>query len=168
MGTLLRGTPHLVRAREHPPYARGVEQARGHFWRRTKAEPGPRIGELLDALRDFTSDEARSRDDIAGFLEGWGRQHPDALVDGEIARQRELKWRPFLRWSALVRAPADGRWRAKAAAGLPGPPGPGPRGRRRPSGAARAGGAGRAPRRRSRRASAATCARPGPPRPRTS
>ena len=133
MGTLLRGTLHLVSAREHPAYARVVEEARGHFWRRTKAEPGPQMGELLDALLDFARAEPRGGDDIARFLEDFVKRHPDALDAGELARQRELKWRPFLRWSALVRAPADGRWGAKAPAALRGAPGP-----KRPPGARKA------------------------------
>lgn len=118
MGTLLRGTLHVVSAREHPAYAAIADAARDPFWRRTKAEPGPGIDALLDALHDHTAEKPRSGEEIAAFLEEWVADHPDALDPGEVKRQREVKWRPFLRWSALVRAPADGAWGAKAPSSL--------------------------------------------------
>ncbi len=118
MGTLLRGTLHVVSAREHAAYAAIADAARDPFWRRTKAEPGPGIDALLDALLEHTAKTPRSGEDIAAFLEKWVAGHPEALDPGEVKRQREVKWRPFLRWSALVRAPADGTWGAKAPSSL--------------------------------------------------
>jgi hypothetical protein len=117
-GTLLRGTLHLVSKREHPAYAAIGDAAREPFWRRTDAEPGPGIDALLSALLADAGKDARSGEEIAAFLDEWVSEHPDALDAGELARQRELKWRPFLRWGAFVRAPADGKWGAKAPAGL--------------------------------------------------
>jgi Winged helix DNA-binding domain len=123
-GTLLRGTLHLVSAREHPAYAAVADQARAPFWRRTDAEPGERIDALLKALLAHAAKQPRSGAEIAAFLEAWVADHPDALDPGEIKQQRKLSWRPFLRWSAFVRAPADGRWGAKAPSSLRAAPSP--------------------------------------------
>ena len=117
-GTLLRGTLHLVSAREHPAYAAIADAARAPFWRRTDAEPGPGADELLAALLEHTAKAPRTGKEIAAFLEDWIAKHPNALAEEEVAQQRALSWRPFLRWSAFVRAPADGRWGAKAPSSL--------------------------------------------------
>ena len=117
-GTLLRGTLHLVSKREHPAYAAIADAARDPFWRRTDAEPGPEAPALLSALLDYASKDARSGEQIAAFLEHWVSEHPDALDPGEVAEQRKLRWRPFLRWGAFVRAPADGTWGARAPSSL--------------------------------------------------
>jgi hypothetical protein len=103
-----------VSAREHPAYAAIADAARDPFWRRTKAEPGPGIGALLAALLEYAGKEPRSGEEIAKFLDDWVGKHPDALDAGEVKQQRTLRWRPFLRWSMFVRAPADRRWGAKA------------------------------------------------------
>jgi hypothetical protein len=117
-GTLLRGTLHLVSAREHPAYAAIADAPRDPYWRRTDAEPGPKADALLKALLAYAGKTPRSGEEIATFLEKWVADHPDALDAGEVAQQRKLKWRPFLRWSAFVRVPADGRWGAKAPSSL--------------------------------------------------
>lgn len=114
MGTLLRGTLHLVSAREHPAYAEVADTPRAPFWRRTDAEPSPEINDLLGELLAFTGEAPRSGEEIAAFAEEWVAGHPDAFDLGELEHQREYKWRPFLRWSAFVRAPADGRFGRKA------------------------------------------------------
>jgi hypothetical protein len=118
LGTLLRGTLHVVSVREHPAYAAIADAARDPFWRRTKADPGPGIDALLTALREHATESPRSGEEIAAFLEAWVADHPEALDPGEVRRQREVNWRPFLRWSVLVRAPADGTWGAKAPSSL--------------------------------------------------
>jgi hypothetical protein len=123
-GTLIRGTLHLVSAREHPAYAAVAAEARGHHWRRTEAEPGAEVRELLSELLAYAREAARSGEEIAAFVEDWVGAHPGAIDPAEVERQRELKWRPFLRWSAFVRAPADGRWGAKAPSALRSAPGP--------------------------------------------
>jgi hypothetical protein len=117
-GTLLRGTLHVVSAREHPAYAAIADEGRAPFWRRTDAEPGPDVDALLAALLDHAKKTPRSGEEIAAFLEQWIADHPDALDPGEVEHQRKYKWRPFLRWSAFVRVPADGRWGAKAPTAL--------------------------------------------------
>jgi Winged helix DNA-binding domain len=117
-GTLLRATLHLVSAREHPAYAAVAAEAAGHHWRRTDAEPGANVGALLTKLRAYAAKTPRNGEEIAAFVEEWVAAHPDALDKAEVDRQRELKWRPFQRWSALVRAPADGAWGTKAPSAL--------------------------------------------------
>ena len=117
-GTLLRATLHLVSAREHPAYAAVAAEAAGHHWRRTDDEPAGEVAQLLTKLRTYASRTPRSGEEIGAFVEKWLADHPKALSPAELARQRELKWRPFQRWSALVRAPADGAWGAKAPSSL--------------------------------------------------
>src|SRR4051795_1956719 len=117
-GTLLRATLHLVSAREHPAYAAVASEAAGHHWRRTDDEPGAEVAELLTKLQAYAKRTARATEEIGGFVEEWLTDHPKALSKAELDRQRELKWRPFQRWSAFVRAPADGAWGAKAPSAL--------------------------------------------------
>ena len=123
-GTLLRATLHLVSAREHPAYAAVAAEAAGHHWRRTDAEPGKEVAALLTKLRTYAAKTPRTGEEIGAFVEDWVAAHPDALDAAELERQRELKWRPFQRWSALVRAPADGSWGTKAPSALLGAPRP--------------------------------------------
>ncbi|HEX6619129.1 MAG TPA: winged helix DNA-binding domain-containing protein [Solirubrobacteraceae bacterium] len=117
-GTLLRATLHLVSAREHPAYAAVAAEAAGHHWRRTDDEPGAEVGQLLTKLRAYARRTPRDAEEIGAFVEQWLADHPKALSTAELERQRELKWRPFQRWSAFVRAPADGGWGAKAPSAL--------------------------------------------------
>lgn len=117
-GTLLRATLHLVSAREHPAYAAVADEAAGHHWRRTDAEPGAEVAALLKQLRAYAASTPRTGEEIAAFLEEWVAEHPDALDPTEVEAQRRYKWRPFQRWSAFVRAPADGAWGTKAPSAL--------------------------------------------------
>jgi Winged helix DNA-binding domain len=123
-GTLLRATLHLVSAREHPGYAAAAAEAAGHHWRRTDAEPGAQVRALLSKLQAYAAKTTRTGEEIAAFVEEWVAAHPGALDADEIARQRQLKWRPFQRWSAFVRAPADGGWGTKAPSALRAAPRP--------------------------------------------
>jgi hypothetical protein len=126
-GTLLRGTLHLVSTREHPDYAAVVEAATRTGWRRATKERGPHDGELQAAVAEHARDEARSPAELAEAAERWVAGHPDAIEEDEVARQRELKFKPVLRWCGLVRAPADGRWGARTPASYraaPAPPAP--------------------------------------------
>jgi hypothetical protein len=125
-GTLLRVTLHVVSAREHPAYAAVAAEGAGHHWRRTDAEPGREVAQLLTKLRAYTRKTPRSGEEIGAFVEEWVAAHPKALAKSELARQRELGWRPFQRWSGFVRAPADGAWGTKAPSALLA--GPRPRG----------------------------------------
>jgi hypothetical protein len=95
-----------------------AEEERGPHWRRTKDEPGDEVEELLTKLRAHARRTPRSADDVGAFVEDWVAEHPKALSKGEVKRQRELKWRPFQRWSAFVRVPEDGAWGAKAPSSL--------------------------------------------------
>jgi hypothetical protein len=115
-GTLLRGTLHLVSAREHPEYAAVVEAGTKVGWRRATKERGPHDGELQAAVAEAARDEPRSPGELAEAAERWVAEHPGAIEDDEVARQRELKWKPVLRWCGFVREPADGRWGAKTPA----------------------------------------------------
>jgi hypothetical protein len=117
-GTLLRATLHLVSAREHPAYAAVATEAAGHHWRRTDDEPGTEVEDLLTKLRAYAKRTPRTTEEIGAFAEEWLADHPKALSKSELDRQRELKWRPFQRWSAFVRAPVDGAWGAKAPSAL--------------------------------------------------
>jgi hypothetical protein len=118
VGTLLRATLHLVSAREHPAYAAVVAAAGSDDWRRTAAEPAAEVQHLSAQLLAFAGERARTGEEIAAFVEEWVDAHPGVIDPGEVEHQRKVKWRPFLRWSALVRAPADGKWGTKAPAAL--------------------------------------------------
>lgn len=123
-GTLLRATLHLVSAGEHAAYAAVAAEAAGHHWRRTDDEPGAEVQRLLTELRAYARRTPRSAEEIGAFVERWVADHPKALSAAELERQRELKWRPFQRWSAFVRTPADGAWGAKAPSALRAAPRP--------------------------------------------
>ena len=125
IGTLMRGTIHIVSAREHPAYA--AVAAEREDWRRTDAERTEESEQLTADLRAYAS-EPRSGEEVAAFAEEWVAEHPNALAQEEVERQRELKWRPLLRSCAFVRVPADGNWGAKAPASLLAAPPPKPRG----------------------------------------
>ncbi len=122
-GTLLRATLHLVSAREHPAYAALVAASGVDDWRRTAAPVSAEVDRLRAALLADAEHDARTGPQISAFIESWVATHPRAFPEEELQRQRDLKWRPFLRWSALVRAPADGRWGAKAPSALRAAPG---------------------------------------------
>jgi hypothetical protein len=123
VGTLVRSTLHLVSAREHPAYAAVVAAAGTDDWRRTNAEPSAEVGTLRARLLSYAGETPRTGEEIAAFIEDWVAAHPEAIDPAELEHQRAYKWRPFQRWSALVRAPADGRWGTKAPAALRAAPG---------------------------------------------
>jgi hypothetical protein len=122
-GTLLRATLHLVSAREHPAYAAVVAAAGSDDWRRTAGEPSDEVAALRGEVLGFTRETPRTGEEIATLIEAWVARHPRAIDTAELERQRAHKWRAFLRWSSLVRAPGDGRWGTKAPAALRAAPG---------------------------------------------
>jgi hypothetical protein len=124
IGTLLRNTLHLVSAREHPAYAAVVAATGADDWRRTDAPPSAEAEELRTELLRFADAAPRAGAEIAAFIEEWVETHPDAIDPRELEHQRRYTWRPFLRWSAFVRTPADGRWGTKAPAALRAAPRP--------------------------------------------
>jgi hypothetical protein len=121
IGTLLRGTIHIVSAREHPAYAAVATEVED--WRRTDAERTKDSDRLAADLRKHAR-QPRTPEEIAEFAEAWVKKHPNALAEEEVERQRELKWRPLLRSCAFVRVPADGNWAGKAPAALQAAPKP--------------------------------------------
>jgi hypothetical protein len=102
-GFLLRGTLHLVSTRDYPSYAAVVE-ASGVI------ASASGLDNLRRDLLGFAA-TPRAGTELVEFIEDWvGRRRP-ALEASELARQRSYRWRPLLRWTALVRAPEGGRWR---------------------------------------------------------
>jgi hypothetical protein len=116
VGTLLRVTLHLVSAREHPAYAAAVSGAGLDDWRRTGAAASAEVDGLRERLRSAAGDAPVSGKELADTVEAWLREHPGAIDAAEVDHQRTYAWRAMLRWSGLVRAPADGRWGSKAPA----------------------------------------------------
>jgi Winged helix DNA-binding domain len=119
VGTLLRGTIHLVSAREHGAYAAVAEAFGALDWRRVDtAEPSSAAERELPAALVAYCSEPRSGDDVVAFVEAWVDEHPGALGDEELARQRQYKWRPLRSTAAFVRAPASGGFGPRTPAGL--------------------------------------------------
>jgi hypothetical protein len=115
-GIGIRGTLHLVSARQHPAYAAIAAAAPTGSWHRAIAETTPAMGEMREALLEFAGDRPRTNEEIREFAERWVGEHPDAIDPRELEAQRSLKWRPIYRWSALRRVPGSGRWGTKAPA----------------------------------------------------
>ncbi len=112
-GIGLRGTLHLVSAREHPAYAvvaAGVTAS----WQRAIAETSPGMNELRVALLSFARTQSRTGEEIRELAEAWVAEHPGAIDEAEVDAQRAVGWRPIYRWSALTRVPGSGSWGTKA------------------------------------------------------
>src|SRR3954467_14766991 len=108
-GSLLRGTIHLVSAREHPAYAAVAEASGALDWRRVDTADAPSAAQLeLPAAVAAHCSQPRSADDVVAFAEAWVEAHPGAIGDDELARQRQYAWRPLRSTAAFVRAPAGG------------------------------------------------------------
>ena len=122
LGTSLRGTLHLVSAREWPAYAAVVRDGEGQTaWRHTKGGPSA----AADALRAAVAGAATTpvtQAELAEVAEAWVAEHPDALEPGELAEQRRHGWKRLVRWSGLTRAPVDGAWSAKTPSAFLAPP----------------------------------------------
>ncbi|HEX2162803.1 MAG TPA: crosslink repair DNA glycosylase YcaQ family protein, partial [Thermoanaerobaculia bacterium] len=108
-GTLLRGTLHVVSAREHPAYAAVTAASGADDWRRATKEAVPGGEALRREIAAFAAEAARTADELSDLLERRLAAEPDLLPVAEAERQRALRW-PLRRWSGLVRVPADGRW----------------------------------------------------------
>src|SRR3954453_10223629 len=88
-GSLLRGTIHLVSAREHPEYAAVAEASGALDWRRVGTSEAPSAAQLeLPAAVAAHCGEPRSGEDLAAFAEAWVEANPGALSEAELARQR--------------------------------------------------------------------------------
>jgi hypothetical protein len=110
VGNLLRGTLHVVSARQHPTYARVVVDSGLNDWRRTEAQQPRDLGPLRAELASFAGSAPRSAEEIVGRIEAWIAGQGPLLDEAELAHQRAYKWRPFLTSTALVKVPPDGRW----------------------------------------------------------
>jgi hypothetical protein len=106
VGINLRATLHLVSAREHPAYHAVVEASGVTDWRRTKATSSD---DLRTALLRF-ADTPRTGEEIVAFADAWVAEHPGAIAAEELEHQRQYKWRPLVRWSALTRVPESDSW----------------------------------------------------------
>jgi len=94
-GIGIRGTLHLVSARQHPAYAAIAATTTGS-WHRAIAETTPAMGDLRGALLEFAGDQPRTNEEIREFAEAWVGEHRDAIDPRELEAQRSLKWRPDL------------------------------------------------------------------------
>jgi hypothetical protein len=124
-GIGIRGTLHLVSAREHPGYAVVATEPTG-AWHRATGETTPAMDELREAVLAFATGQSRTNEELRLFAEDWVARRPGAIEEREVQAQRSVKWRPIYRWSALVRVPAGGDWGAKTPAdhrAAPIPPG---------------------------------------------
>ncbi len=122
LGPLVRGTLHIVSSGDHAQFAASLAASGVADWRRTPAPAGTEIHELRSALLAYARPKPRDQEELVQFIESWVGQHPDALDPAELSAQRSVKWRPFRSWSGLIRAPADGRWGARAPASQTAPP----------------------------------------------
>jgi Winged helix DNA-binding domain len=109
MGTLLRGTLHVVSAHEHPAYAAAVRDSGAAGWQRTGAPAPPEIDRLRADLVAHAA-TARTSDELIAFIEAWIAHHRPPLAGAELDFQRGYKWRPLIASCGLVRAPAAERW----------------------------------------------------------
>jgi hypothetical protein len=67
------------------------------------------MDDLRRELLDFAA-EPKDAAQLVEFIEGWLARRRPALDPAELEQQRRYGWRPVLRWTALTRAPVDGRW----------------------------------------------------------
>jgi hypothetical protein len=124
-GIGIRGTLHLVSAREHPAYAVVAMEPTG-MWHRAIGQTTSAMDELRGAVLACAGTQPRTNEEIREFAEDWVARHPGAIEEREVEAQRSLKWRPIYRWSALIRVPSGGTWGTKAPAdhrAAPIPPG---------------------------------------------
>jgi winged helix DNA-binding protein len=123
-GTLLRGTIHLVSAREHPEYATVAEAFGALDWRRVDTAQPPSAAQLeLPAAVAAHCSQPRGADELAAFIEAWVEEHEGALSEDELARQRQANWRPLRSTAAFVRFPSGGGFGARTPDGLAAAPG---------------------------------------------
>jgi len=113
-GIGIRGTLHLVSAREHPAYAVVSAHDGTANWHRVIERTTPAMDELRTAVLAFARSAPRTNDEIRELADAWVLDHAGAIDAREVEVQQSLKWRPIYRWSALTRAPRDGAWGTKA------------------------------------------------------
>jgi hypothetical protein len=112
-GIGLRGTVHLVSAREHPAYA-VVADGVTRSWHRALEQTTPGMDALRAELLAFAGPKSRTNEEIRDLAERWVADHPDAIDPAELEAQRSVGWRPIYRWTALTRVPNGGAWGTRA------------------------------------------------------
>jgi hypothetical protein len=110
VGNLLRGTLHVVSARQQPAFAAVAASSGLTDWRRTEGQRPLDLASLRGELAAFAGSLPRTADEIIARIEAWVASQGPLVDEAELARQRAYKWRPFLSSTDLVRVPADGRW----------------------------------------------------------
>jgi len=101
--TVMRGTLHLLSAREFPFYATATAAARGDLWRNPKLEAGIDLDQLEARLLRYTAMTPRTFDELAELI-------ADA-APGDRDRQRYLIRRLVFNRGAVVHTPPSGTWR---------------------------------------------------------
>jgi len=125
VGTLIRGTLHLVSARQQPVYAAVGNAGGANEWRRKTKTPQPWGDELRSALHTFAKGAARTPEQLHGFItERLGDADPAGADAAELATQRSVRWRAMYRGTIFVREPADGSWSGRTPAGYRAAPKP--------------------------------------------
>lgn len=101
--TVMRGTLHLLSAREFPFYATATAAARSDLWRNPALEAGLDLDRLEARLLRYTATTPRTFDELALLI-------ADA-APGDRDRQRYLIRRLVFNRGAVVHTPPSGTWR---------------------------------------------------------
>jgi len=101
--TVMRGTLHLLSAREFPQYATATAAARSELWRNPKLEEGIDLAGLEARLVRYTATTPRTFDELAALI--------DHAAPGDRDRQRYLIRRLVFNRGAMVHTPPSGTWR---------------------------------------------------------
>lgn len=101
--TVMRGTLHLLSARELPSYAVATAATRLDLWRNPKLERGIDLDDLEARLTRYTAKTPRTFDELAALI--------DHAAPGDRDRQRYLIRRLVFNRGAMVHTPPSGTWR---------------------------------------------------------
>ncbi len=119
-GQMIRGTLHVVTAREYPGYAAMAAESGTDRWHRTKAETTAEMELIRRDMAAYASEQPRTNTELSTFTEAAVSaalsENPDLIDPTELAQQRASSWRAFFRWSGLLRVPASGEWGSKSRA----------------------------------------------------
>jgi len=103
--TLMRGTIHLVSARDYWPFALGIRRARREWWLRVRRPHSERVdlAAANAAVRQLVSGRTRSRDELVAGLREFD---PEGVPAGTAWSGVDVE---------LVRAPPSGTWAKRRA-----------------------------------------------------
>ena len=101
--TVMRGTLHLLSAREFPFYAVATAAARSELWRNPKLEDGIDMDQLEARLARYIATTPRTFDELAALI--------DHAAPGDRDRQRYLIRRLVFNRGAMIHTPPSGTWR---------------------------------------------------------